>query len=285
MSADPTAPSPAPATAPGLGLRYQWLVTDLDGTLVDRRLRIVRRSAQALRRYQDLGGTVVIATGRNEVSAGRYHRELGLTTPMIVYNGARVVDPRTGERLLDLNLGAFWPTVRDELLPALPAGTGAVAFLGEDAYVLRPAPVLVAYAARDRIKLLADPPEGAPTKVMLFADRPGLDPLVRLAARHCPDATLVQSEDTYLEILPIGAGKEAALRHLARHCGVPMARVAAIGDNPNDTGMVRAAALGAAVGDGHEQVRRAADLVVGGCAQGAVADLVEHILVERSRRP
>lgn len=269
-------PQPAP-------LRYRWIVTDLDGTLVDRDLKIVRRSALALRRYQDLGGTVVIATGRNEVSAGRYHRELGLTTPMIVYNGARVVDPLSATRLLDLDLGPSWQPLRDELLPALPEGVGAVAFAGEDAYVLRPAPSLAAYAGRDRITLREDPPEQPPTKVMLIADRPGLGALAELTARHCPAALLLQSEDTYLEILPTTAGKEVALRHLAERAGVPMERIAAIGDNPNDTAMVRAAGLGAAVGDGHKDVRAAADIVVGPCALGAVADLVERVLASQDR--
>jgi Cof subfamily protein (haloacid dehalogenase superfamily) len=257
---------------------YSWIVTDLDGTLVDRDLGIVRRSADALRRYRERGGTVVIATGRNEVSAGRYHRELGLTTPMIVYNGARIVDPLSATRLLDLDLGPSWRPLREDLLPALPAGVGAVAFAGEDAYVLRHAPSLAEYARRDRIELRAEPPEGAPTKVMLIADRPGLDGLVRLTGLHCPAARLLQSESTYLEILPAAAGKEMALRLLAERAGVPMERIAAIGDNPNDTAMVRAAGLGAAVGDGHKEVRAAADIVVGPCSLGAVADLVERVL-------
>jgi Cof subfamily protein (haloacid dehalogenase superfamily) len=267
----------------GPDLRYVWIVTDLDGTLVDRDLRIVRRSMLALRRYRDLGGTVVIATGRNEVSAGRCHRELGLTTPMIVYNGARVVDPRTGTRLLDLDLGVSWRPLRDNLLAELPDGVGAVAFAGEEAYVLRDAPALAAYAARDRIELREGPVAQAPTKVMLIADRPGLGPLAELTARHCPAARLLQSEDTYLEILPTAAGKEEALRRLAERSGVAMRRIAAIGDNPNDTAMVRAAGLGAAVGDGHKEVRAAADIVVGPCALGAVADLVERVIAEPPR--
>lgn len=264
-------------------LRYTWIVTDLDGTLVDRDLQIVRRSALALRRYQELGGTVVIATGRNEVSAGRYHRELGLTTPMIVYNGARIVDPLSATRLLDLDLGTSWQPLRENLLPALPDGVGAVAFAGEEAHVLRHAPSLAAYAGRDRIELREDPPGQAPTKVMLIADRPGLGRLAELTARHCPAARLLQSEDTYLEILPTAAGKEMALRCLAERAGVPMERIAAIGDNPNDTAMVQAAGLGAAVGDGHKEVRAVADVVVGPCALGAVADLVERVIASQDR--
>ena len=260
------------------GLSHAWIVTDLDGTLVDRNLGLVPRSVEALRRYRDHGGTVFIATGRNEESATPYHRELGLDTPMILYNGARITDPATGAHLLALDLGPVWPPLRDRVVPALPDGVGAVAFIGGDAHVLRDAPALTEYARRDRIVLLPDPPDGPPTKVMLISDGQNPSPLAELVTRHCPDALLVQSEDTYLEVLPPGAGKEAALRDLAARYGMDVTRIAAIGDNPNDTGMITLAGLGAAVGDGHPQVLKAADIVVAPCSEGAVADLVGRIL-------
>ncbi|WP_328894614.1 HAD family hydrolase [Streptomyces sp. NBC_00236] len=266
-------------TAPrAAGLSHSWIVTDLDGTLVDRDLRLVPRSVEALNRYRDRGGTVFIATGRNEQSATPYHRELGLDTPMILYNGARITGPRTGDHLLDLDLGPLWPHLRDLVVPALPEGVGAVAFSGSDAHILRDAPALTDYARRDRIALLPGPPDGPPTKVMLISDGRDPAPLADSVLRHCPDALLVQSEDTYLEVLPPGAGKEAALRELAARYGMDLARIAAIGDNPNDTGMIRLAGLGAAVGDGHPQVLKAADIVVAPCSEGAVADLVGRIL-------
>lgn len=265
-------------TTQGTGLRYTWIVTDLDGTLVDRNLGIVPRSAEALRRYRERGGTVIIATGRNEESAAPYHRELGLDTPMILYNGARITDPATGTRLLDLDLAEVWEPLRDRVLPALPDGVGAVGFSGRSAFVLRDAPVLADYARRDRITLHSAPPDGPPTKVMLISGHPAAAGPAGLVTAHCPTARLVQSESTYLEVLPPGAGKETALRWLAERYGVETARIAAIGDNPNDTGMLRLAGLGAAVGDGHPHVRDAADIVVSACATGAVADLVERIL-------
>lgn len=190
-------------TAPrAAGLSHSWIVTDLDGTLVDRDLRLVPRSVEALNRYRDRGGTVFIATGRNEQSATPYHRELGLDTPMILYNGARITGPRTGDHLLDLDLGPLWPHLRDLVVPALPEGVGAVAFSGSDAHILRDAPALTDYARRDRIALLPGPPDGPPTKVMLISDGRDPAPLADSVLRHCPDALLVQSEDTYLEVLP-----------------------------------------------------------------------------------
>ncbi|XVQ84597.1 HAD family hydrolase [Microbispora siamensis] len=54
---------------------------------------------------------------------------------------------------------------------------------------------------------------------------------------------------------------------------MPLEQIAAVGDNRNDIDMIAVAGLGVAVDDGHPDVRAAADVVVGACADGAVAEL------------
>ncbi|MFC0624018.1 HAD-IIB family hydrolase [Kribbella deserti] len=259
-------------------LRWPWLVTDLDGTLVARDLVIPERNLAAIRSYRQAGGTVIIATGRNEASAGRYHAQLELDTPLILYNGARIVSPGGDERLLDLTLGT--PTARaffELVLPALPEGVGAVGFVETTAHVLKPAAALTRYAARDQISLLAGPPPADLTKVMLIAAPEALDRLEPVVAGLLPKTRQVRSERSYLEILPIQATKGAALLKLAEVLGIPLAGVAAIGDNPNDLELIETADLGAVPADGHADMLRIADAVMGPCADGAVADLIELI--------
>lgn len=261
-------------------LRYPWLVTDLDGTLVDRDLRIPQRNLDAIARYQAAGGVVTIATGRNERSARRYHEQLGLDTPMILYNGARVVDVATGNRLLDLRLDAAWPVVERHGLPDLPATVGVVGFHDLEAYLLKPARALSEYARRDQIELRDSPLPGCPTKLMLIGESPDdLSGVHETITRALPGVRLVSSEKTYLEVLPAAADKGSALRRLAARAGVPLESIAAIGDNPNDLELIRTAGLGAAVGDGHADLLHAADAVVAPCSQGAVADLVAGYLM------
>ena len=45
-------------------MRYRLLITDLDGTLLDRRGAVSGRNLEAIRRLQDSGVEVVPATGR-----------------------------------------------------------------------------------------------------------------------------------------------------------------------------------------------------------------------------
>ncbi|MGC4957437.1 Cof-type HAD-IIB family hydrolase [Actinomadura citrea] len=261
-----------------------WIVTDLDGTLVGRDLRIVEPSLAALRRFIASGGTVVIATGRGEEAALPYYRTLGLTTPAILYNGARVVDLSTGAVLHRRCLGvAAWAKLTLQFAE-LPAGVWPVAFTNGRAHTAGSSPALRGYARRDGIELQrigswGDLPFDDIVKVMLICDRPELmDPTEEAVSAAVSGVTLVRSESTYLEVLPTGATKGTALRELAAARGVALSAVAAIGDNPNDLDMIQAAGLGAAVGDGAETVRAAADVVVGPCAEGAVADLVARVL-------
>ncbi|MEU4549279.1 Cof-type HAD-IIB family hydrolase [Nonomuraea dietziae] len=250
----------------------RWIVTDLDGTLVGRDLAMVPASRQALRRFRSAGGEVVIATGRMERSARRYYDELGLDGATILYNGARTVNLATGEVLRARHLPVeAWKALLD-LFGELPEGVHPVVFSGGEALALHDVPGLRDYARRDGIAL-RDPggwaalPPGEITKCMLIGDP--------FPAPDIPGTVTVRSEATYLEVLPEGASKGSALRELAAARGVPLEEIAAVGDNPNDIDMITTAGLGVAVGDGHPEVRKAADVVVGACSEGAVAEVVE----------
>ncbi|MCG5213674.1 HAD hydrolase family protein [Streptosporangium soli] len=260
----------------------RWIVTDLDGTLIRRDLAMVPSSRAALRRFQAAGGEVVIATGRGERSARRYYEELELSSGAILYNGARTVDLRTDAVLRTRVLAEeAWAALR-VVLDRLPEGVYPVVFSGHDELAVHDVPELREYERRGNGSLRRPPDgngngpwgavAGAVTKCMLIGDLAALTGLV------IPGATLVRSADSYLEVLPAGATKGAALRELAALRGVRLEEIAAIGDNPNDLDMIGVAGLGAAVGDGHPDVRAAADVVVGNCADGAVADLVELAL-------
>ncbi|MCH8236464.1 MAG: HAD hydrolase family protein, partial [Chloroflexi bacterium] len=72
--------------------RASGLVLDLDGTLLDAQDRLSPRVVDAVRRASAIV-PVAIASGREPTDVARYARELGLTTPQISDNGARLLDP------------------------------------------------------------------------------------------------------------------------------------------------------------------------------------------------
>ena len=84
-------------SAPGPAVRL--LALDLDGTIVSGEHGVTPRVRAAIRRAQEQGTAVTIATGRMFRSARRFARQLDITAPIICYQGALVRDPVTGETL------------------------------------------------------------------------------------------------------------------------------------------------------------------------------------------
>ena len=80
--------------------RYRLLALDLDGTILDMRLRMDPADVAALQRIKDGGVTVIVTTGRPFPGALPWAQKLGLEGPIICYQGAQIRTP-DGEVLLD----------------------------------------------------------------------------------------------------------------------------------------------------------------------------------------
>jgi hydroxymethylpyrimidine pyrophosphatase-like HAD family hydrolase len=95
----------------------------------------------------------------------------------------------------------------------------------------------------------------------------------------------VQSEPQYLEILPPGVSKGAALAAMLDAVGVPAEAVVAIGDNWNDLEMIEAAGLGVAMGHAPAGVRARADHVVGTSEEDGFREAIERFVLGRPGGP
>ena len=89
----------------------------------------------------------------------------------------------------------------------------------------------------------------------------------------------VQSEPVYLEILPPGVSKGAALASMLDTLGLSAAETIAIGDNWNDVEMIEAAGLGVAMGQAPAGVRARADYVCRTADEGGVREVIERFVL------
>lgn len=69
------------------------IALDLDGTLLTDEKTITERSKHVIKKAQEAGHIVVIATGRPHRASLTYYEELNLDTPMINFNGAYLHHP------------------------------------------------------------------------------------------------------------------------------------------------------------------------------------------------
>ena len=69
-------------------MQYSLLAMDLDGTLLNSRTQISAANIAAIQEFRARGGSVVICSGRSPLSTRWIAANVGLTEPIITYNGA-----------------------------------------------------------------------------------------------------------------------------------------------------------------------------------------------------
>ena len=77
----------------GIFLKPHLIVLDMDGTLLTDDKIITPKTANALQKATQEGHHVMIATGRPYRATEAYYKQLGLTTPVVNFNGALVHRP------------------------------------------------------------------------------------------------------------------------------------------------------------------------------------------------
>lgn len=264
---------------------FDLVVLDLDGTLLDRSPTLDPTLVAAVRRAVGRGLAVTLATGRMPAAARRYWEELGIRAPVILYNGALVCDPTTGQTLSVTGLPPGLPWKVYDIYANAPVHP---LFYRDDAlYCLEPTPPVETYCREMRVEAerIPDPEsflgEGSFIKC-LFIGHP-VD-LATLRAELLPAtesaARLVLSRTDYLELLPRGVSKGEALRVVARHLGIPLSRAIAAGDQENDLEMIRAAGVGVAMPASPASVHAAADRVAPPPEAGGLLALLTELCPE-----
>ncbi len=264
--------------------RYRLLAIDLDGTLLDGKLEISARDRRAL--AQQAGAELVLASGRMFRSSLPYARELGITAPIIAYQGAVVRDPVTREMLFCRELPLA--VARDAVEWAQARGLHVNAYADDEVYTARQCP------EADLYERISGVPYHVVGPLSRFLDRDStklvmvlLDPsripavLAELQGFLGARATVTRSHENFVEVVSPGVDKGHALAFIAERLGIPPAEVIAIGDNLNDIPMVRYAGLGVAMRHSPPALLEVAKFVTTTPEEGGVATVVERFVLDR----
>lgn len=265
--------------------RYRLFATDLDGTLFGHDLQISPRNRAAVATLAGRGCAVVLATGRMFQATVPFARELGITTPLITYQGAWVRDAATGA---DTWHRVVPPALAREALAALEqTGLHVNLYMNDQLYLRHITEEANAYVRLARVDFEQVPDwepllaQGGPTKLVAIGPEPDIVRWTEVLKERFGDRLFVtQSQPTFLEIAGPEVGKGAALAHLAAELGVPREAVVAVGDGMNDIDMIAYAGLGVAMGNGHPALKAAADRVTGTLQEDGVAQLIESLVAE-----
>jgi Cof subfamily protein (haloacid dehalogenase superfamily) len=257
------------------------VVVDLDGTVIDETFHPSARTVRAIADATAAGRQVVVATGRMFCSARRIAGELGVTAPLVCYQGALVGDPGSGEILshdpLEVELAR-------ELLGALgDDARRSNLYVDDTLYVWEANDAALRYAATAGVELHAVGDLAAwlhepTTKIVTVGDPAHLDARRDELVAHFGDrAYIAKSLPFFLEFAAPGVSKASALAALAARLGFDAHEAIAVGDGENDREMLDWAGLGVAVANADEALMERADWVSPSVHEDGVAQLLDAL--------
>ena len=266
------------------------VAVDLDGTLIDHRLQMNPRDRQALRAAVAAGVQVVIATGRMFRSSLPYAQELGLSGPIINYQGAVVREISSGQVLYRCELAL--PMLRRALEYAEPRGWHVNAYLDEEVYTERASPEADLYARVSMVPYHVVGPlsrwlNRESTKLVLVDLDPQEVPgrMAELDAWMSGIARVTRSLDWFIEVVNPQVSKASALALVAERLGVDRSEVCAIGDNVNDQEMIEWAGLGAVMRTAPAGLRERAAFTTSTPEEGGVAEVLTRFVLGQNTPP
>jgi Cof subfamily protein (haloacid dehalogenase superfamily) len=294
-----TAPSKAPGeaatrlgsavTSPAPEFPIRLIALDIDGTLIGDDYEIGPRTLAAVAAAMERDVAVSLVTGRMVSSALRFARELGLTGPVVGYQGGLIrampeVDSRRlGKLLLHTPIQ---PDVAREIVQWTREHGMDPHVNHLERFILRADdPRADDYSAfmGARAELVPDLLEAIThpvTKVLAVGEPPvpvDAAPIARTHFAGRADVTI--SHPRYLEFIAPGVSKGRAVRWLARRLRIPLAATLAVGDQWNDLEMISEVGHGVAMPTAPAEVRAVARYVAPPLEDEGAGQVIEQLVL------
>jgi Cof subfamily protein (haloacid dehalogenase superfamily) len=242
------------------------VAVDLDGTLLTDSKQVSEQTTEALFCLPQQDVKLVIASARPPRSVRHIYQKLRLDTWQINYNGALIWDEINGQavfhRPMDGQLTRrIIEDARDmfeEVLVTCEILDRWYTDRNDNTYTTQTGRLFKPDVIADLDTICAQPV----TKLMLLGEPRiinRLEPL--LADAYQEFVSLVRTDDELIQIMDRRVSKAVALQMVAQHYGIPMEQVMAIGDAPNDVGMLQIAGVSIAMDNAHPIVKKVADWI------------------------
>ncbi len=251
-------------------MKTKLFCTDLDDTLLRKDKSIPEDNIKAIREMTEAGHLFAIVTGRS-INGGRMvFDQLGIGTHncyLASFHGNVLYDLEAEKILLSNGMDQDF-TIR-LLKECKKAGIYAQTYTTESVLIPEDCETSRKFLAitKERYELIGDYERlrnlTLPKVIVIDNDHPERLPVFQKEFMPVEEgrANSFFSCPQYLEYCDYGYDKGVGLTNLARVLGVDIADVVAVGDERNDTPMIRVAGTGCAMINGHDEAKDAADYI------------------------
>lgn len=248
-------------------MKPHLIVLDLDGTLLTDEKHITDKTAQAIQKAKAAGHAVMIATGRPYRATEFYYQQLGLSTPVVNFNGAFVHHP-LDHSMEKIHKTLSLSTVKEvmDTMQQFP-WNNMVAEVKDDVYVhYHDELVLDNFKMGKPVVTTGDIQQYLqvdPTSLLIQANESDVETiqshLKQIHAEVVGNRAWNSPWGHVIEVFPSGLSKAAGLAHVSKWLDIPKERIIAFGDENNDLEMIDYAGVGIAMSNGIDELKSIAD--------------------------
>lgn len=260
--------------------QYKIIISDFDGTLVDKSITITPRVSASIKKWIDAGNMFAIATGRQYLMIKKECDRLGLTTPMVVRGGAEIVDPKTGNIL-------YSSLMKKESVEKLVKMLQEKGFklsieVGDtyytDFYYDERFKDFIKYEKVENFKYADIPKVIASCSLTSPLSDQMHEVIKEFPELHIAQVKLYDAKGW--DITAANATKHIGVLELMKLLDVDREQAIGVGDGYNDFPLLEACGLKVAMGNAVEDLKAIADIIVPSQEEDGVAFLIEKLLKE-----
>lgn len=270
-------------------MKYKLVAIDMDGTLLNSKNEVSKRTRESILRAGDQGTHVILATGRLLSSAVKYSSRMDLKRPIISSNGAVVID-EDEKVIFEKNIN------KDvvEIITRIADKYGLYYhFYAKDSFYSNKyvEDIIEFYNPKgvkkeDKIKfnIYKDIKEITDNNINVYKfifidnDTKKLYKL-REELERVNGINVCSSWSNNIEIMEKNVSKGNSLKYLCEKLNIAQEEVIAIGDNENDISMIKYAGLGVAMGNGDNNIKSISDIVTSTNDEDGVAKIIEKYIL------
>lgn len=267
---------------------YKLLALDLDGTLTNSEKRVSAKNKEYIRKAQDKGVKVILASGRPVIGITSVADELELWTRggyILANNGGHIIDCMTGKDLVKRTIPMEYVhdicdvIHRYNVFPLCYNDTGVICENDTDQYVIKEGynngiPVIKVESLEEQIK---DPV----VKFMVVGEPEELGRAFGyLSSLFEGKLNVFFSEPYFMEVTPLGIEKASALAELTGILGIPREQLMACGDGLNDIPMLEYAGFAVAMENAYDETKKVADHISASNEEDGVAEAIQKFILE-----
>ena len=220
-------------------MKIKAIFMDMDGTLLRSDHTLSDKLKEKLIELDKNGIKIFISTGRMYAATLPYLKQLGITTPVITYNGGKIVDPSTSATLYENPVTE--ETIKRVIEVSRETGIHLNLYSDDKLYVENETSVGKAYAEKTGLKYIT----------VNFNEFIG-----KTSTKELPQSIFVFSQPTYLEVLNRGVSKGKAVKELMDKYGFSEDEVMTFGDQWNDLDMLKLVKYGYLMGNASEELKK-----------------------------